>query len=315
VTAGNNTRSSLVVGTRGSRLAVWQAEWVQARLKELAPGLTVTLQRIKTSGDMILDVPLAVIGGKGLFVKEIEEALLRGEIDLAVHSMKDVPTVLPDGLDIVCVPAREDPRDVLVSRDSCSLDQLPKGSRVGTSSLRRQAQLLHYRLDLRIQLLRGNLDTRLRKLQNGEYEAIVLAAAGLSRMGWSNKVTEYLPPEVSLPAIGQGALALEGRCKDRFVQALVEKLEHRPTRTAVTAERALLERLEGGCQVPIAAHATVKGDTLIMDGLIASVDGRRLIRDTIQGPASEAQGLGMQLAEKLLAQGGDVILHEIYGNT
>jgi len=315
VTAGNNTRSSLVVGTRGSRLAVWQAEWVQARLKELAPGLTVTLQRIKTSGDMILDVPLAVIGGKGLFVKEIEEALLRGEIDLAVHSMKDVPTVLPDGLDIVCVPAREDPRDVLVSRDSCSLDQLPKGSRVGTSSLRRQAQLLHYRLDLRIELLRGNLDTRLRKLHNGEYDAIVLAAAGLSRMGWSNKVTEYLPPEVSLPAIGQGALALEGRCKDRFAQALVEKLEHGPTRTAVTAERALLERLEGGCQVPIAAHATVKGDTLIMDGLIASVDGRQLIRDTIQGPASEARGLGKQLAEKLLAQGGNVILNEIYGNT
>ena len=315
MTAGNNTRSSLVVGTRGSRLAVWQAEWVQARLKELAPGLTVTLQRIKTSGDMILDVPLAAIGGKGLFVKEIEEGLLRGEIDLAVHSMKDVPTVLPDGLDILCVPAREDPRDVLVSRDSCSLDQLPKGSRVGTSSLRRQAQLLHYRLDLRIELLRGNLDTRLRKLHNGEYDAIVLAAAGLSRMGWSNKVTEYLPPEVSLPAIGQGALALEGRCKDRFVQALVEKLEHRPTRTAVTAERALLERLEGGCQVPIAAHATVKGDTLIMDGLIASVDGRQLIRDTIQGPASEAQGLGKQLAEKLLAQGGNVILNEIYGNT
>ena len=313
--AGNNTRSSLVVGTRGSRLAVWQAEWVQARLKELAPGLTVTLQRIKTSGDMILDVPLAAIGGKGLFVKEIEEGLLRGEIDLAVHSMKDVPTVLPDGLDILCVPAREDPRDVLVSRDSCSLDQLPKGSRVGTSSLRRQAQLLHYRLDLRIELLRGNLDTRLRKLHNGEYEAIVLAAAGLSRMGWSNKVTEYLPPEVSLPAIGQGALGLEGRRKDRFVQALVEKLEHRPTRTAVTAERALLERLEGGCQVPIAAHATVKGDTLIMDGLIASVDGRQLIRDTIQGPASEAQGLGKQLAEKLLAQGGNVILNEIYGNT
>ena len=313
--AGKNTRSSLVVGSRGSRLAVWQAEWVQARLKELAPGLTVTLQRIKTSGDMILDVPLAAIGGKGLFVKEIEEALLRGEIDLAVHSMKDVPTVLPDGLDILCVPAREDPRDVLVSRDSCSLEQLPKGSRVGTSSLRRQAQLLHSRPDLRIQLLRGNLDTRLRKLHNGEYDAIVLAAAGLSRMGWSNKVTEYLPPEVSLPAIGQGALGLEGRRKDRFVQTLVEKLEHRPTRTAVMAERALLERLEGGCQVPIAAHATIKGDTLIMEGLIASVDGRRLIRDTIQGPASEAQGLGMQLAEKLLAQGGDVILNEIYGNT
>lgn len=313
--AGNGVRLSLVVGTRGSRLAVWQADWVQARLKELAPELTVTLQRIKTSGDKILDVPLAAIGGKGLFVKEIEEALLREEIDLAVHSMKDVPTILPDGLSILCVPAREDPRDVLVSRDSCSLDQLPKGSRIGTSSLRRQAQLLHYRPDLHIELLRGNLDTRLRKLHNGEYDAIVLAAAGLMRMGWSNKVTEYLPPEVSLPAIGQGALGLEGRRNDRFVQTLVEKLEHRPTRTAVMAERALLKRLEGGCQVPIAAHATVKGDTLIMDGLIASVDGQRLVRDTIQGPASEAQSLGSQLAEKLLAQGGDRILNEIYGNT
>ena len=313
--AGNDTRSSLVIGARGSRLAVWQAEWVQARLKELAPELTVTLQRIKTSGDKILDVPLAAIGGKGLFVKEIEEALLREEIDLAVHSMKDVPTTLPDGLSILCVPAREDPRDVLISRDSCSLDQLPKGSRIGTSSLRRQAQLLHYRPDLHIELLRGNLDTRLRKLHNGEYDAIVLAAAGLMRMGWSNKVTEYLPPEVSLPAIGQGALGLEGRRNDRFVQILVEKLEHGPTRTAVMAERALLKRLEGGCQVPIAAHATVKGDTLIMDGLIASMEGQRLIRDTIQGAASEAQSLGIQLAEKLLAQGGDRILNEIYGNT
>lgn len=312
---GKDSRSSLVVGTRGSRLAVWQAEWVQARLKELSLGLTVTLQRIKTSGDKILDVPLAAIGGKGLFVKEIEEALLRGEIDLAVHSMKDVPTVLPDGLDILCVPAREDPRDVLVSRNSCSLDQLPKGSRVGTSSLRRQAQLLHHRPDLRIELLRGNLDTRLRRLHNGEYDAIVLAAAGLTRMGWSNKVTEYLPPEVSLPAIGQGALGLEGRRNDGFVQTLVEKLEHRPTRTAVMAERALLERLEGGCQVPIAAHATIKGDLLIMDGLIASVDGRRLIRDTIQGPASEAHSLGTRLADKLLAQGGNLILNEIYGTT
>jgi len=315
VAAGNDTRSSLVIGARGSRLAVWQAEWVQARLKELAPELTVTLQRIKTSGDKILDVPLAAIGGKGLFVKEIEEALLGEEIDLAVHSMKDVPTTLPDGLSILCVPAREDPRDVLISRDSCSLDQLPKGSRIGTSSLRRQAQLLHYRPDLHIELLRGNLDTRLRKLHNGEYDAIVLAAAGLMRMGWSNKVTEYLPPEVSLPAIGQGALGLEGRRNDRFVQILVEKLEHGPTRIAVMAERALLKRLEGGCQVPIAAHATVKGDTLIMDGLIASMEGQRLIRDTIQGAASEAQSLGIQLAEKLLAQGGDRILNEIYGNT
>lgn len=308
-----SARSSLVLGTRGSRLAVWQAEWVQARLQEIAPSVTVALRRIKTSGDMIVNVPLAAIGGKGLFVKEIEEALLRGEIDLAVHSMKDVPTILPDGLDILCVAAREDPRDVLISRDALSLDHLPKGARVGTSSLRRQAQLLHRRPDLTVQILRGNLDTRLRKLRNGEYDAVVLAAAGLRRMGWSNEVTEYLPPEVSLPAIGQGALGLEGRREDGFVQELVAPLEHRPTRTAVTAERALLERLEGGCQVPIAAHATIKGDTLIMDGLIASVDGRRLIRDMIQGPVSDARALGMRLAEKLLAQGGDLILSEIYG--
>lgn len=308
-----SARLSLVLGTRGSRLAVWQAEWVQARLQEIAPSVTVALRRIKTSGDMIVNVPLAAIGGKGLFVKEIEEALLRGEIDLAVHSMKDVPTILPDGLDILCVAAREDPRDVLISRDALSLDHLPKGARVGTSSLRRQAQLLHRRPDLTVQILRGNLDTRLRKLRNGEYDAVVLAAAGLRRMGWSNEVTEYLPPEVSLPAIGQGALGLEGRREDGFVQELVAPLEHRPTRTAVTAERALLERLEGGCQVPIAAHATIKGDTLIMDGLIASVDGRRLIRDMIQGPVSDARALGMRLAEQLLAQGGDLILSEIYG--
>ena len=306
-------RSSLVVGTRGSRLAVQQAEWVQARLREVAPGVTVALQRIKTSGDMIVDVPLAAIGGKGLFVKEIEEALLRGEIDLAVHSMKDVPTILPDGLDILCVPAREDPRDVLISREAVSLDQLPRGSRVGTSSLRRQAQLLHHRPDLTVQLLRGNLDTRLRKLRNGEYDAIVLAAAGLRRMGWANEVTEYLPPEVSLPAIGQGALGLEGRRDDGFVRDLVAPLEHPPTRTAVTAERALLKRLEGGCQVPIAAHATIKGDTLILDGLIASVDGRRFIRDMVQGPVPDARALGVQLAEKLLARGGAPILNEIYG--
>jgi hydroxymethylbilane synthase len=313
VAVGMAARSSLMVGTRGSRLAVQQAEWVQARLREVAPGVTVALQRIKTSGDMIVDVPLAAIGGKGLFVKEIEEALLRGEIDLAVHSMKDVPTILPDGLDILCVPAREDPRDVLISREAVSLDHLPRGSRVGTSSLRRQAQLLHHRPDLTVQLLRGNLDTRLRKLRNGEYDAIVLAAAGLRRMGWANEVTEYLPPEVSLPAIGQGALGLEGRRDDGFVRDLVAPLEHPPTRTAITAERALLERLEGGCQVPIAAHATIKGDTLILDGLIASVDGQRFIRDLVQGPVPDARALGVQLAEKLLARGGAPILNEIYG--
>ncbi|MSR23605.1 MAG: hydroxymethylbilane synthase [Nitrospiraceae bacterium] len=306
-------RRSLVLGTRASRLAIWQAEWVQARLREIAPDVPVTLQRIKTSGDKILDVPLAKIGGKGLFVKEIEEALLQETIDLAVHSMKDVPTALPEGLDILCMPAREDPRDALISRDAKLLDELPRGARVGTSSLRRQAQLLHRRPDLKIEMLRGNLDTRLRKLRDGEFDAIVLAAAGLKRMGWAEQITEYLPSEVSLPAIGQGALGLEGRRNDEFVREIVAALEHPPTRTAVTAERALLDRLEGGCQVPIAAHATLSGTRLRLDGLVASVDGRRLVRDSVEGPAADARELGTRLAEQLLRQGGETILNEIYG--
>ncbi len=313
MTGGEGARSSLVVGTRGSPLALWQAEWVQQQLREIAPQLSVEVQRIKTSGDKILDVPLAKIGGKGLFVKEIEEALLRGEIDLAVHSMKDVPTALPDGLGILCIPPRENPQDVLVSRQGQTLEQLPTGARIGTSSLRRQAQLLRRRPDFHISMLRGNLDTRLRKVREGEFDAIVLAAAGLRRMGWVDQVTEYLAPEVSLPAIGQGALAIEGRTSDSFVRDLLQPLDDPPTRTAVTAERALLDRLEGGCQVPIGAHATITGDRLALDALIASVDGRRVVRDRIEGPVSDARDLGLQLAERLLSQGGDEILKEIYG--
>jgi hydroxymethylbilane synthase len=306
-------RRSLVLGTRASRLAVWQAEWVQTRLREIAPDVTVTLQRIKTSGDRILDAPLAKIGGKGLFVKEIEEALLQGAIDLAVHSMKDVPTALPDGLDILCVPEREDPRDALISREGKALDQLPQGARVGTSSLRRQSQLLHRRPDVTIEMLRGNLDTRLRKLREGEFDAIVLAAAGLKRMGWAEQITEYLPPTVSLPAIGQGALGIEGRRDDEFVRQIVSALEHPPTRVAVTAERALLDRLEGGCQVPIAAHATIAGTRLRLEGLVASVDGRRIVQDVVEGPSADARQLGAKLGEQLLSQGGKAILNEIYG--
>lgn len=307
------SRSTLILGTRGSKLAVHQSQWVQARLQELAPGLTISLQRIQTSGDKILDVPLAKIGGKGLFVKEIEDALLSKEIDLAVHSMKDVPTALPEGLDILCVPPREDPRDALITRDGCRLDQLKPGARIGTSSLRRQAQLLHYRPDFTIEMLRGNLDTRLRKLREGQFDAIVLAAAGLRRLAWDAEITEYLPVHLSLPAIAQGALGIEARSDDTFVRELLNRFEHRPTRITVTAERALLHRLEGGCQVPIAAHAALEGDRLTVDGLVASVDGRRVIRHQIQGPASEAQALGTKLAERLLADGGDVILKEIYG--
>ena len=303
----------LVIGTRGSKLALWQAEWVHARLRELEPALAVALKRIKTTGDKILDTPLAAIGGKGLFIKEIEDALLRGEIDLAVHSMKDVPTHLPAGLEILAIPEREDPRDVLITLNKVSLERLVPGSRIGTSSLRRQAQLLHYRPDLSFQILRGNLDTRLRKLEVGEYDGIILAAAGITRLGWSDRVTEYLSPDVCLPAIGQGALALEGRADDGFVREVVARLDHHPTRTAVTAERALLERLEGGCQVPIAAHATITNGTLTLNALIAGVNGRRLVRDSLQGPMRDAHRLGVQLAERLLAHGGDEILKEIYG--
>lgn len=307
------SRSTLILGTRGSKLAVHQSQWVQARLQELSPGLTIVLKRIHTSGDKILDVPLAKIGGKGLFVKEIEDALLSGEIDLAVHSMKDVPTALPEGLEILCVPPREDARDALITRDGCRLDQLKPGARIGTSSLRRQAQLLHHRPDFVIEMLRGNLDTRLRKLREGQFDAIVLAAAGLRRLEWDAEITEYLPVHLSLPAIAQGALGIEARSNDSVVRDLLSRFEHRPTRMTVTAERALLHRLEGGCQVPIAAHAVLDGESLTLEGLVATVDGRRVIRHQIQGPAADAQQLGTTLADQLLADGADVILKDIYG--
>lgn len=306
-------RSTIILGTRGSKLAVQQSEWVQAQLKELAPDVTVTLRRIQTSGDKILDVPLAKIGGKGLFVKEIEEALLAGEIDLAVHSMKDVPTKLPDGLDILCIPMREDPRDALISRTGCVFKDLPRGARVGTSSLRRQAQFLHARPDLQIEMLRGNLDTRLRKLREGQFDAIVLAAAGLRRLAWTHEITEYLDPHISLPAIGQGALGIEGRRDDLFVRLLLRRLDHASTKVAVQAERALLDRLEGGCQVPIAAYATVNETGLRLEGLVASVDGKDMVRDVMEGPSEQASELGRQLAERLLARGGGKILKTIYG--
>jgi hydroxymethylbilane synthase len=306
-------RSTLVLGTRGSKLAVHQSEWVQTRLRELAPHLNVTLRRIQTSGDKILDVPLAKIGGKGLFVKEIEEALLSGEIDLAVHSMKDVPTELPPGLDLLCIPTREDARDALISRDGTRFKELPHGAKVGTSSLRRQAQLLQARPDLSISTLRGNLDTRLKKLREGQFDAIVLAAAGLRRLGWETEITEYLSPEISLPAIGQGALGIEGRREDTFVRDVLNRLEHAPTRIMVMAERALLHRLQGGCQVPIAAHATLMGSEIVLEGLVASVDGKEVIRDRVKGTVDDPFSVGVQLAERLLARGGERILQAIYG--
>jgi len=309
----SQSRSTIVIGTRGSQLALWQAEWVQGQLKQLAPDLSVVLKMIQTSGDKIQDVPLAKVGGKGLFVKEIEEALLRKDIDLAVHSMKDVPAVLPDGLQIICVPEREDPRDAWLAWDGKKLDALALGGRVGTSSLRRQSQLLHVRPDLQIEMLRGNVDTRLRKLQEKHFDAIVLAASGLKRLGWDEHITECLPVDISLPAIGQGALGIEGREDDDFVIDLVSKLEHQPTRVTVTAERALLRRLEGGCQVPIAGHAVLQGEDITLDGLVASLDGKRYVRYSLTGSMAEPESIGTTVAEELLARGAQPILQEIYG--
>ncbi len=311
--AASQERSTLIIGTRGSQLALWQAEWVQRQLKQIAPDISVVLKRIQTSGDKIQDVPLAKVGGKGLFVKEIEEALLKNDIDLAVHSMKDMPAVLPSGLHIICIPEREDPRDALLAGDKKKLDALPLGARVGTSSLRRQAQLLHVRPDLQIKMLRGNVDTRLRKLQENHFDAIVLAASGLKRLGWDEHITECLPVDVSLPAIGQGALGIEGREDDGFVRNLVSRLEHQPTRVTVTAERALLKRLEGGCQVPIAGHAVLQGESLTLDGLVISLDGKRYVRYALSGSMSEAESLGTKVAEGLLDRGAQPILQEIYG--
>lgn len=307
-------RPTLVLGTRGSKLALCQSEWFQSQVQEVAPEVRVTLRKIQTSGDKIIDVPLAKIGGKGLFVKEIEDALLAGEIDFAVHSMKDVPAQLPDGLDILCVPPREDARDAFISREGCSFQDLPVGATVGTASLRRQAQLLHARPDLKITMLRGNLDTRLRKLKEGQFDAIILAAAGLHRLAWFQTITEYLPPLLSLPAVGQGALGIEGRTNDGFVRSILSRLNDPTTHMTVTAERAFLHRLEGGCQVPIAAHAILSDHDLALDGLVASVDGKTVIRDQITGTREEAHLLGARLAERLLSRGGDRILREIYGS-
>ncbi|MDF0667295.1 MAG: hydroxymethylbilane synthase [Nitrospira sp.] len=310
----NGRRSTLVLGTRGSKLALCQSEWFQSKVQEVAPDVRVLLKKIHTSGDKIVDVPLAKIGGKGLFVKEIEDALLAGEIDFAVHSMKDVPAQLPEGLEILCIPQREDVRDALISRAGYSFQELPLGATIGTASLRRQAQLLQARPDLKIAMLRGNLDTRLRKLKEGQFDAIVLAAAGLHRLGWSQTITEYLPFRLSLPAIGQGALGIEGRTNDAFVHSVLARLNHQATHTTVTAERAFLHRLEGGCQVPIAAHATLSGEGLVLEGLVATVDGKTVIRDRMEGIHRRAHALGVQLAERLLTRGGDKILREIYGS-
>ncbi len=307
-------RKQIRIGTRGSALALWQAEWVKSELEKRYPGTDVTLTKIKTTGDKILDVPLAKVGGKGLFVKEIEEAMLANEIDIAVHSMKDVPTFFPEGLHLSCITKREDPRDALLTRNKVKFKDLPHGANVGTSSLRRQAQLMNVRPDFVIHQLRGNVDTRLRKLKEGQYDAIILAAAGIRRLGLADNVTEYIDPGISLPAIGQGALGIECRVDDRELNDMISFFNHADTRICVTGERALLRRLEGGCQVPIACYGQMRNGKLHLTGLVGSVDGKRIIKDTIDGAPEKAEKLGVALAEKLLSQGADVILREVYGH-
>ncbi|HAO93480.1 MAG: hydroxymethylbilane synthase [Deltaproteobacteria bacterium GWB2_55_19] len=305
-------KKKVIIGTRGSALALWQANWVKSELEKKYPDIEVSLTKIKTTGDKILDVPLAKVGGKGLFVKEIEEALLEGRVHLAVHSMKDVPTFFPDGLHLRCITEREDPRDAVFSRNKIKLLDLPKGAKIGTSSLRRQSQLLHLRPDFEILQLRGNLDTRLKKLDDGHFDAIILAGAGVKRLGWADKITELLSPEVSLPAIGQGALGIETPTNDAYINDLVAFFDHPETSYAVRAERALLKRLEGGCQVPIAAYGTLSGETLTLKGLVASPDGKTLVKDALTGPKENCEKLGVELAERLLKNGAYDILKDLY---
>ncbi len=304
--------SKIRIATRGSKLALWQANHVKAVLERENPGLEVELLVLKTKGDKILDVALAKVGGKGLFVKEIEEALLDGRAEIAVHSMKDVPTDLPAELELAATDVREDVRDALFTREANGLDDLPQGAKVGTSSLRRQAQLLHRRPDLEIVSIRGNVETRLRKLQDENLDAVVLAAAGVKRLGYADRVTEYLPVEVSLPATCQGSLGIQIRRDDDRTRKLIEVFVHRPTAVAVAAERAFLKTLEGGCQVPIAGLAIVEGGRVKMEGLVGSVDGKRIIRERIEGPEEEAEKLGVQLATVILERGGREILREVY---
>jgi hydroxymethylbilane synthase len=306
-------KETLVIGSRGSKLALWQAEWVKARLGSLHPQISVSIEIVKTSGDVMKDAPLAVIGGKGVFTKELEEALLAGRIDLAVHSLKDLPTILPERLTIAAITEREDTRDALVLRagfslDSPSLKSLPEGAVVGTSSPRRLAQLKHLRPDINIKDLRGNVDTRLRKLDAGDYDAIILASAGLRRLGLTKRISAPIPTQEMLPAVGQGALGIEMRGDESQALKLVAALNHAPTRAACTAERALLRSLGGGCQLPIAAHGVVEGSQLRLEGLVAALSGNVIIRDTLEGRAIDARDLGETLGKRLLERGAESLL-------
>lgn len=308
------SKRSLRIGTRASALALWQANWVKSQLELKYPGIEVTLTKIKTQGDKILDVPLAKVGGKGLFVKEIQEAMLRNEIDIAVHSMKDVPTVFPEGTGLRCITEREDPRDILVlPAGHRSLADIPLNGRIGTSSLRRKAQLLNLRPDLVMVDVRGNVETRMRKLVEDRLDAVVLAAAGMNRLGFADQIGCYLEPDVCLPAIGQGALGLESRIDDQDTNALIDFFNHPETACAVIAERAVLATLEGGCQVPIAAFGQVNNGQLELTALVADVEGKTLLKRSATVPVDQAFASGVALAKELLAAGAAAILNEVYG--
>lgn len=301
------------IATRKSALALWQAEYVKTRLEAFHPNINVELVPMVSRGDKLLDSPLAKIGGKGLFVKELETALLENEADIAVHSMKDVPMDFPEGLGLYCICEREDPRDAFVSNKYNSIDELPEGAIVGTSSLRRQAQLLTYRPDLTIHFLRGNVNTRLAKLDANEYDGIILAAAGLIRLELANRIRSYIPVEMSLPAVGQGAVGIEARTTDIELHELLKPLHHQQTALCVTTERAMNKHLNGGCQVPIAGHALLNNDQLYLRGLVAQPDGQKVLTAEFSAPISQAVQLGIKTAETLLSLGANDILKAIYG--
>lgn len=301
------------IATRKSALALWQAEYVKAQLEHFHPDLVVELVPMTTKGDIILDTPLAKVGGKGLFVKELEVAMLEDRADIAVHSMKDVPVEFPDGLGLEVICPREDPRDAFVSNTYKNLDELPQGAVVGTSSLRRQCQLKELRPDLEIKDLRGNVNTRLKKLDEGQYDAIILAAAGLLRLEMPERISDYIEPEVMLPANGQGAVGIECRVDDQRIKGLLAPLECGQTRSRVLAERAMNKELEGGCQVPIGSYATLSDQTLFLRGLVGAIDGSKILRAEVSGPAADGIELGQQLAKQLLADGADAILKQVYG--
>jgi len=302
------------IATRKSALALWQAEYVKAQLEHFHSGITVELVPMTTKGDVILDTPLAKVGGKGLFVKELEVAMLEGRADIAVHSMKDVPVEFPDGLGLEVICPREDPRDAFVSNTYANLDELPEGAIVGTSSLRRQCQLKSQRPDLTIRDLRGNVNTRLRKLDDGEYDAIILASAGLIRLEMPERIKAFIEPEQMLPANGQGAVGIECRTNDEAIKQLLAPLECKTTRVRVLAERAMNKALEGGCQVPIGSYAIVNNDELYLRGLVGAVDGNEIIESDITGHIKDAEQLGDKLAQTLLGLGADRILKQVYGS-